>query len=725
MEQRFFRDVMDTTVYGEAIPFGKLPGSRLEGAWHPFQAPGSVSLLQQTDMDVSAMKNNKPNRAMAVPQASPRHVYQTIPPTVTVSSSASSSSSSFGVSPTKTKAVHHEDAVGVRIVDSSKDDEAEMALHHAALQDLLESAPASDNEDGDGARTRSHQAHGKRPSLTSHLSPVIDVLSTQMDEMYPGMSGHHPLSAEFAARRPSLDTDHHGRPRLSLSASNEGNNANDTLPSFPFKPSLPRPFQLNLSPRAPTISLNGNRVGGGFGPQLSFLSQSSIWSNAPVFSPPTQQHATLSSDAPERTSPAMNTRVELELPAPSIPATSSSPWLSPPKTFQSPGSLLNRHAQLSSPLSLESRFASLSLKRRSKSANMESGPSHSVASELRQFLPHGIDALDEVAVEDEREDDNPVDWQPTHRRAFTNNDVFSGHNGLNRNSNLNDNSRFLKPRASPTVPRVMPLSPLLQSQHAVLSGMPYGVPPAVSSSTNAHVDVSYDANDLFIVQFKGERRDLFYVAETDALQVNMDDLVIVEADRGHDLGRVVAKMFRAQQRLCIRESWRSSYPAGLGLGNLMSSANLHPKRIFRIAQPSEIDLLVSKAHDEAEALLVCQTKVRQRNLPIYVIDGEYQWDRKKLTFYYQSKQRIDFRELVRDLFKVYKTRIWMCAINSAAWSTSNQTASVANSTANTSRRRFSQDDAAADGLGRMSYSPSAASAAFPSVKLGANSQASR
>jgi len=40
-------------------------------------------------------------------------------------------------------------------------------------------------------------------------------------------------------------------------------------------------------------------------------------------------------------------------------------------------------------------------------------------------------------------------------------------------------------------------------------------------------------------------------------------------------------------------------------------------------------------------------------------------DRRKLTFYFISDSRIDFRELVRDLFKMYKTRIWMCAVNAA------------------------------------------------------------
>lgn len=73
-------------------------------------------------------------------------------------------------------------------------------------------------------------------------------------------------------------------------------------------------------------------------------------------------------------------------------------------------------------------------------------------------------------------------------------------------------------------------------------------------------------------------------------------------------------------------------------------------------------------------LNICRTKVLQRQLPMKMLDAEFQFDRHKLTFYFYSTRyilyahsmnlimmhsRIDFRELVRDLFAVYKTRIWM------------------------------------------------------------------
>ena len=42
-----------------------------------------------------------------------------------------------------------------------------------------------------------------------------------------------------------------------------------------------------------------------------------------------------------------------------------------------------------------------------------------------------------------------------------------------------------------------------------------------------------------------------------------------------------------------------------------------------------------------------------------VVDAEYQFDRHKLTFFFEAEGRVDFRDLVRDLFSIYKTRIWM------------------------------------------------------------------
>ncbi|KAI9300779.1 PSP1 C-terminal conserved region-domain-containing protein [Cunninghamella echinulata] len=143
---------------------------------------------------------------------------------------------------------------------------------------------------------------------------------------------------------------------------------------------------------------------------------------------------------------------------------------------------------------------------------------------------------------------------------------------------------------------------------------------------------------LYIIEFKACRTDICYIMQGDQINPVLGDLVIVEADRGRDLGKV-ANILTANE-IC------------------------QVKRLFRLADALEITTLYTKKSDEEKALLVCQTKVQQRELPMQVVSAEYQWDRRKLTFYFLADQRIDFRELVRELFKIYKTRIWMCALKS-------------------------------------------------------------
>ncbi|KAI9229393.1 MAG: PSP1 C-terminal conserved region-domain-containing protein, partial [Piptocephalis tieghemiana] len=172
---------------------------------------------------------------------------------------------------------------------------------------------------------------------------------------------------------------------------------------------------------------------------------------------------------------------------------------------------------------------------------------------------------------------------------------------------------------------------------------------------------------LYIVEFKAGRSDLFYVGvdQVASAPIRRGDLVIVEADRGKDLGKVVNDSITPLQVQQLQQQQAEIMPDLAGPGGAKSGANkeIHPKRIYRTAQSGEVTMLMSKSQDEAKALAVCQSKVRAKKLPMEVVDAEYQWDRRKLTFYFVADRRIDFRELVRDLFKIYKTRIWMCAVN--------------------------------------------------------------
>lgn len=202
---------------------------------------------------------------------------------------------------------------------------------------------------------------------------------------------------------------------------------------------------------------------------------------------------------------------------------------------------------------------------------------------------------------------------------------------------------------------------------------------------------------LHIVLFKCNRPDVFYIQEGTGLTVKPGDLVIVEADRGTDLGTVAKDNVDWQTAKELKEhfaeehyKWLMMYAdtAGASLtaastgatsavggmgppnGHHMQEPNngeLKPKLIKRLAQAHEIQNLRDKEGSEAKAKRLCMQKVKEHNLNMEILDAEFQMDFKKLTFYYFADSYINFNSLVTDLFKIYKTRIWMSAINPASF----------------------------------------------------------
>ncbi|KAK0244998.1 PSP1 C-terminal conserved region-domain-containing protein [Armillaria nabsnona] len=179
---------------------------------------------------------------------------------------------------------------------------------------------------------------------------------------------------------------------------------------------------------------------------------------------------------------------------------------------------------------------------------------------------------------------------------------------------------------------------------------------------------------LYIVEFKAGRTDLFYLTDL-SQDIHVGDLVMVEADRGKDLGKVVNDSITVEEVEAFqrdRQGWAeedgpvSPGGSGSGAGGGPSKKEINPKMIYGKASTHDAQLLMSKMQDEAKALQLCQSKVRAKKLPMEVVDAEYQWDRRKLTFYFIAEKRIDFRELVRELFRLYKTRIWMASLQGGA-----------------------------------------------------------
>ncbi|EMD41461.1 hypothetical protein CERSUDRAFT_110037 [Gelatoporia subvermispora B] len=185
---------------------------------------------------------------------------------------------------------------------------------------------------------------------------------------------------------------------------------------------------------------------------------------------------------------------------------------------------------------------------------------------------------------------------------------------------------------------------------------------------------------LFIVEFKAGRTDLFYCTDL-SLDIRVGDLVIVEADRGKDLGKVVndtitlaeVDAFQKQQKLMnIGYADPHGVPTSPNGSGPSGGKEISPKMIYGKAQLQDTQGLATKLQDEAKALELCRSKVRQHKMPMEVIDAEYQWDRRKLTFYFVAEKRIDFRDLVRELFRLYKTRIWMASLGGPGGMTHHQ-----------------------------------------------------
>jgi len=81
------------------------------------------------------------------------------------------------------------------------------------------------------------------------------------------------------------------------------------------------------------------------------------------------------------------------------------------------------------------------------------------------------------------------------------------------------------------------------------------------------------------------------------------------------------------------------------------------KPVIRIATQDDVRREAKNREKEKDAFKICQEKIRKHNLEMKLIDVEYTFDNNKILFYFTADGRIDFRELVKDLASVFKTRI--------------------------------------------------------------------
>jgi cell fate regulator YaaT (PSP1 superfamily) len=146
--------------------------------------------------------------------------------------------------------------------------------------------------------------------------------------------------------------------------------------------------------------------------------------------------------------------------------------------------------------------------------------------------------------------------------------------------------------------------------------------------------VASPQDQAFLVEvgFKGMRKGFFTCTDPG---VRVNDWVLVEVERGHDVGRV-RSLGGVAQKKC---------------GNSPVSV------ILRHADDEEVRQLYALRADEERVRRETRQRVQEHGLHMKVSDAEWQWDRNKLTIYFTAERRVDFRQLVRDLARTFRSRI--------------------------------------------------------------------
>jgi cell fate regulator YaaT (PSP1 superfamily) len=149
------------------------------------------------------------------------------------------------------------------------------------------------------------------------------------------------------------------------------------------------------------------------------------------------------------------------------------------------------------------------------------------------------------------------------------------------------------------------------------------------------------------VRFKGTRK-AYFVWDDEADPIRIKDAVVVEVERGRDLGRVTAVGDVATKKCGGCSGCAVGEPAE-------ETAVLKP--VVRRATAEDLKSHQEIRLSEEDVRQKVIQRVRAHALLMKVSDTEWQWDRNKLTIYFTADKRVDFRALVRDLASLFRTRI--------------------------------------------------------------------
>ena len=139
--------------------------------------------------------------------------------------------------------------------------------------------------------------------------------------------------------------------------------------------------------------------------------------------------------------------------------------------------------------------------------------------------------------------------------------------------------------------------------------------------------------DVVGVRFK--KAGKIYYFDPGDLSIQKDDYVIVETVRGVEFGKAVIARKQVEEHDVV----------------------LPLKKVVRIADQKDKMIVDENKHAAQEAYDVCNEKVNEHQLDMKLVDVEYTFDRNKIIFYFTADGRVDFRELVKDLAAIFRTRI--------------------------------------------------------------------
>ena len=138
-----------------------------------------------------------------------------------------------------------------------------------------------------------------------------------------------------------------------------------------------------------------------------------------------------------------------------------------------------------------------------------------------------------------------------------------------------------------------------------------------------------------IIGVRFKRLGKIYFFDPKWLEVTKGDQVVVETSQGEEIAEVAVP-----NRIVEEEKLTTSL-----------------KKVLRLASPRDLKHAEECRQKEKEAFELCSKKIKEHKLNMTLTDVEYKFDNSKILFYFTADGRIDFRDLVRDLASVYKTRI--------------------------------------------------------------------